>query len=1094
MMLSLRIAFRAAQALALLVAAATGIAGAQTLTANPTTLSFFHQVGANSPPQQNIELTSSSPIAASVTSSIVGGGGWLVVPPIVSITPITIPVLVVPTGLAPGNYSGIVTITAQGAANSPLNIPISLVVSTSPLLISNRTSIPFTTSIGGAAPANQTISLTSTTPGIAFTMAAVVTSGGNWLTATPSSGTTPATLTLSANPAGLPIGTYSATITIAAAAALNSPLQIPATLTITDEIRLNLSPSSLTYDFQIGGPVPQDRAISITSTGAAIGYTAVAASTGNWLSIAGATGATPGNLTVSINPTGLTAGTHAGTITITAPGAVNTPQTVNVTFRVFTDPLFSATPASLQFTSQTGGTAVPRQIAVLSNFGNSVPFTLDVSTTSGGTWLNARPAAASSPAAITVGVTPGALPAGVYEGAVTVTGQAGNSPFRIPVTMVLTAQAGLRVSANYLNFAFQTGGSNPVPRTLSVSSTTAGTAVDFTASAVTMGGGPWLSVAPAAGRTPADLTVSVNPTGLGPGVYSGSVTVLSTVAGSSAVSIPVGLVVSNAPLLVAPAGPLEFSFAAGGAPPANQSLAISSTGAALNFNVATRTATATNWLVSSPVSGVTGGSLTIGVNQFGLAEGTFTGVVTITSPEAANSPLHVPVVFTVSTAADLVVTPAPLVFNQLIGAAAAPPQILNITSTGIILPFNTRASTHAGGNWLGVSPTGGLTPGLVSVSVNATGLDPGSYAGFITVESSLATNSPRIVPVTLNVTRPRPALNLTSNSLTFNANAGGPAPAAQNVQLTSAGDPVTFSLTASGGAWLSANTSSTVTPATLTITANPAGLAPGNYSGSVRVESAGASNTPLTINVSLTVVAQVSPTLTAFVNAASFQPGPAVPGMIVTLFGTLIGPTTPVTLQLTPQGTVATTLAETRILFDGIPAPLIAVSSTQSSAVVPYRIDGRLSTRVQVEYRGVLSNAIELRVAESFPGIFSSASSGQGQGAVLNQDATVNSAANPAARGSIIVVYATGEGQTRPGGEDGTVAGATLKRPLLGVSARIGGRPAEVLYAGSAPGLISGVFQLNLRVPEDVTPGPGVALDITVGTAASQSGITVAIR
>ena len=93
-----------------------------------------------------------------------------------------------------------------------------------------------------------------------------------------------------------------------------------------------------------------------------------------------------------------------------------------------------------------------------------------------------------------------------------------------------------------------------------------------------------------------------------------------------------------------------------------------------------------------------------------------------------------------------------------------------------------------------------------------------------------------------------------------------------------------------------------------------------------------------------------------------------------------------------------------------------------------------------------------------------------------------------------MVLYATGEGQTVPDGVDGLLTGTTLRRPALPVSVTIGGQPAEVLYAGSAPGLVSGVLQVNARIPAGVTTGPAIPVVVTVGGASSQAGVTLAVR
>jgi trimeric autotransporter adhesin len=106
----------------------------------------------------------------------------------------------------------------------------------------------------------------------------------------------------------------------------------------------------------------------------------------------------------------------------------------------------------------------------------------------------------------------------------------------------------------------------------------------------------------------------------------------------------------------------------------------------------------------------------------------------------------------------------------------------------------------------------------------------------------------------------------------------------------------------------------------------------------------------------------------------------------------------------------------------------------------------------------------------------------------------VNSTTAPAAKGSIVSIYATGEGQTNPEGIDGQFATSfTLPKPKLPVTVTIGGRPAEVLYSGAAPGQVAGLMQVNARIPADVDPGE-VPVTIQVGSAASQPGITVVVK
>jgi uncharacterized protein (TIGR03437 family) len=112
----------------------------------------------------------------------------------------------------------------------------------------------------------------------------------------------------------------------------------------------------------------------------------------------------------------------------------------------------------------------------------------------------------------------------------------------------------------------------------------------------------------------------------------------------------------------------------------------------------------------------------------------------------------------------------------------------------------------------------------------------------------------------------------------------------------------------------------------------------------------------------------------------------------------------------------------------------------------------------------------------------------------LNQDGSVNALENPAERGSVVVLFGTGEGQTEPAGQDGKIATEALPRPRLSLAVTIGGRPADVLYAGGAPGLVAGVIQINARVPADLAANGEVSVVLQVGGAASQPGVTLAVR
>ena len=244
-------------------------------------------------------------------------------------------------------------------------------------------------------------------------------------------------------------------------------------------------------------------------------------------------------------------------------------------------------------------------------------------------------------------------------------------------------------------------------------------------------------------------------------------------------------------------------------------------------------------------------------------------------------------------------------------------------------------------------------------------------------------------------------------------------------------------------------------------------------------------------------LANATPSLTAsgIVNGATFQSGPVAPGEIVSLFGSGLGPPTPALLTLTNPRLVANSLESVRVFFDGVPAPLLYASSGQVNVVVPYAVAGKSTTQLQLEYLGVLSNPVALQVAATAPGVFSVTGSGRGPGAILNaRDESLNSALNPAARGDWVSIFATGGGVTTPASVDGFLASAPLPAPNAEVSVTIGGLPCQLNYEGAAPGLVTGVLQINAQVPSGLTPGPAVPVQVRIGSVTSTDVVTVAIQ
>jgi uncharacterized protein (TIGR03437 family) len=238
-------------------------------------------------------------------------------------------------------------------------------------------------------------------------------------------------------------------------------------------------------------------------------------------------------------------------------------------------------------------------------------------------------------------------------------------------------------------------------------------------------------------------------------------------------------------------------------------------------------------------------------------------------------------------------------------------------------------------------------------------------------------------------------------------------------------------------------------------------------------------------------------TLQGPMNAADYQSNSVAPGEIVDIFGTLVGPSELTKGSVDSNAKAATNVGGTQVLFDGIPAPILYASSGQTAAIVPFEVAGQNLTNLQVSVNGFLSNTVTVFVNDSHPGVFTQDSSGDGAGSILNQDYSLNSTAHPAKKGSAVMVYATGLGLVNPPVADGAITGSALSHQIETVTATVNGQPADVLYAGTAPGLVAGVNQLNVRIPM-ATPSGNMRIAILVGTGPSAAGssanVTVAVE
>ena len=655
-----------------------------------------------------------------------------------------------------------------------------------------------------------------------------------------------------------------------------------------------------------------------------------------------------------------------------------------------------------------------------------------------------------------------------------------------------TMQAAPAITPASLAFGWQRGASTPpASRTVSVSRQS----YPGAATATVVAGQSWLAASnpvPASNSNDAIFSVSANPSQLAVGTYQGSI-VVSMNNSRPPATLPVSLTVTDTAVPVISAAPesLSFTSPAFNATPSSQTISVTSDSGPAPFSVALQPGT---WLKVSPMSGTTPAMLVVtsdpAVTSNNYFQRSTAGSILISAPGntiTVSATFNVTGVQTFQTYLDESGTgPNGLIFSAQTGSAS-PPQWLYVDPPGTI----TAAADQP---WMSATPPPGSLASSVYVTVNPAGLRDGVYKGTVTVgEPGL---DPIAVPVTLGVWTTAPPLTITPGSFTFVQTFGQPEPAHQTAMVDSGGVPIPLTILVSTD-WLNVfDFYSAPTPTTIQVSAR-GHVSPGQYDGSFTIQSPGGS-----VYVPVTSLVEPGPAgppvLSSVVNAASGIAGGVSPGEILTVRGYGAGAAAVGGLKLDEAGMVATKLNGLQVTFDGKPAPLIYTSANQTNLIVPYEVAGKTSTVVQVVYAaatGTLQTAAwVLPVAASAPGVFTLDATGTGPAAVLNQDGSVNSPTSPAARGSVISIYATGEGQTSPAGVTGSVAQSNARTPLLPVTATIGGIGATVQYAGSAPGEVAGLLQVNVVVPQGISRGVAVPVTVSVGGIASQSGVTIAVN
>jgi uncharacterized protein (TIGR03437 family) len=1080
------------------------IVSVSSIGVNPSTLpAFQYTAGSTNPPlTQSTTLSIPSGTTVSITPSTASGGNWLQAG--LNGTVVTVGInTAVAQSLAVGTYTGTITITPTPASTGPATIQVTLVVSALPTLTPNPASLSFSYQVNGTNNAmSQTIQLTAGSLDATFGF-----TGDSWVTTNPSSGTVhanqslpvtvtivapfPSTCTVTSSPCSPALN-----LTITGAPTKNIPIAV----TVSNSPLLNLNTTPLSFNYQIG--TAQPAAISVTpgstSTSTALPYTVTASTT--WLVVTPTSGTTPTPVSIGVDPSKLGAGTYNGTVSFVAGGMT---QSISVTLNVTNNPLLVASPTSLWFAYQIGQSFPALQTVALTS-SSGAPLIYSATTTASWLILTGQ-VNGTTDSSFNVSANTFGLSANTYTGqiAITVMNQATGAALtsvNIPVTLYVSANALLLVTPPQpVVFTVQANSGQPSQaQSYTLASTSPTDQLTLSVSQPhTDSGGQWLFASAVPASTPGTLQlIAVPPAGLLPGIYTGSVTVTATGPSGavldSPATIPVVLQVTSGTITVTPAAGLSFSQSIGGSAPAAQAVTVSSNMPGLTFLPSAYDG-GLGWLSVSVSTGTTNGSFNVSVDGSKLTSGKYQGKVIVLSPFAFGSPAVIPVTLQV-TVGTISAPTTTLTFTQVKGGAAPAAQNVTVAGSPVALNFTAAASTTDGNAWLTVTPQTGTTPVTLQVGLAALAstLPAGPYSGTVTITSANASGSPISIPVALTVVPPQ-TFTASPTSLSFSYTVGLTVPQAQSFQI-SAGGAAPFTVTTpSSAAWLQVSPTSGTTPATLSVSVNTQGLAAGNYTATITINSPYSPGTAAaSVTVNLTVTA-INAKLLAITNAASYAASAVSPGENIVLFGTSIGPPTLTYGTLNASGTLLNTSAgNTRVLFDGVPAPVVYASDKQTSVMVPYEVAGRPTTSVVVEYQGVQSAPLPYNVAVAVPGIYTQNFQGIGPGAILNQDGvTGNGPGTAAAKGSVVSVYMTGEGQTSPAGVTGAIAPVNVpvpwKQTPLRATATIGGLSASVQYYGTAPGEISGVMQVNVQIPATAPTGP---LPIVITLTDPATGLT----
>jgi uncharacterized protein (TIGR03437 family) len=229
------------------------------------------------------------------------------------------------------------------------------------------------------------------------------------------------------------------------------------------------------------------------------------------------------------------------------------------------------------------------------------------------------------------------------------------------------------------------------------------------------------------------------------------------------------------------------------------------------------------------------------------------------------------------------------------------------------------------------------------------------------------------------------------------------------------------------------------------------------------------------------------PSIAAVVNAADGNK-PVAPGGLISIYGANMAPVNMATKELP----LPTAIAESCLMINGIPLPMLFVSGTQINGQLPFNVDG--NAQMTLHTPGGVSDNFNVNILQAAPSVFRSAAAGPETGLatiVRADNGELITPTNPVHYNDTIVIYATGLGRTAPAVDSGVAApDDQLAYAIITPSVTLGGKDLNVLYAGLVPGSV-GLYQINATVPGGVPQGLEVPLIISQGGSSTSLAVRV---